>query len=67
MSQNMINPDVPRPLHAAGGGEVELLQHLQHPPLLLYLNIVHIEQDRVVADQVRTYLIQSVKTLTFER
>ena len=48
--------DVARPLHRGRGGEVDLLEDLQHPPLLLHLHVVHVEEPGVVADQVRTHL-----------
>ena len=43
------HPDVAGPLHGGRGGEVDLLQDLQHPPLLLHLHIINIEQPRIIA------------------
>ena len=46
------HPDVPGPLHWGRSREVYLLEDFQHPPLLLHLNIVHVEEERVVSDEV---------------
>ena len=48
--------DVSGPLHRGRGGEVDLLKDLEHPPLLLHLHIVHIEEERIVSDEVTANL-----------
>ena len=50
------HPDVSWPLHRGRGGEIYLLQDLQHPPFLLYLHIIHVEEKRIVSYEVTTNL-----------
>ena len=50
------HPNVSGPFHRSRGGKVDLLQDLQHPPLLLNLNIVHVEEKRIVSYEVTTNL-----------
>ena len=48
--------DVSGPLHRGRGGEVDLLKDLEHPPLLFHLHVVHVEEERIVSNEVTANL-----------